>query len=83
MKKNQVYLLALLLSIISCKNVEQEKQQTVSINESTASENQNESEKTIDDSQLNSNSEISEEISILENQNSLNIEFSKIDSIAF
>lgn len=86
MKKTQIYLILLLFSIISCRNVEQKKLKTETLVDSSKIEQKNEPKITnentqaISSSEISEVSEVSEEQEIKENKNKLKIKFTKIDS---
>ncbi|WP_111542112.1 hypothetical protein [Mesonia algae] len=86
MKKTQVHLFLLLFSIISCRNVEQEKLKTETFVDSSIIEQKNEPKVTNETTQAISSPEISEvgeEQEVKENKSKLKIKFTKIDSTEF
>lgn len=86
MKKTQIYLILLLYSIISCRNVEQKELKTETMVHSSKIEQKNEPKMTNENTQAISSSEISkvsEEQEIKENKNKLKLKFTKIDSTGY
>lgn len=83
MNKMQVYIILLLFSIISCRNVEQKNLKTETLVDSSLIEQKDEPKITNENTQSISRPEISkvsEEQEIKENKNKLKIKFTKIDS---
>ncbi len=80
MKKTQIYIILLLLSIVSCRNVEQQKLKIETLVDSSIIEQKNEPKVTNKNTQAISSSEISE---VKENKNNLRIKFTKIDSTVY
>jgi hypothetical protein len=84
MRKTQIYIILLLFSTISCRNVEREKPKIEPLKENSIIEQKNEPKIIIENTQPISNSDVSENVSeeqmAKENQNKLKIKFTKIDS---
>lgn len=86
MKKTQVHIILLLLTTISCRNVEQEKLKTVTPNDSVVIEQNNNPTVINKNTQAISSpeiTEITEKQEIKENKNKLRIKFTEIDATKF